>query len=133
MGGGDGVDLGDEVRVALGLVLDLPDGALDVAADVSGWDAGGVWAEDSPLDAAADGFLGVSFVVVRPDGVGVDVDGPSLAEEFRQLLLKVCLVVVPFVTDWKVSAKGDTSCSWVLAYCSCEARGRASLREEGGP
>lgn len=34
-----------------------------------------------PLDAAADGILGVAVVMVGPDGVGVDVDRPGLAEE----------------------------------------------------
>ena len=56
-----------------------------------------------PRDTAADGVLGVAILCIRPNGVGVDIDGPGCPHEIGELLLKVGLLGFILIPDWNLS------------------------------
>lgn len=82
---------------------------------------GGSGRESLPFETGTERVLGVAVVVVGPDGVGVHLKGPCLAEEVGELLLEVGLVVVPLVADWSL---------WSVVGCLLE-NGRRTILANG--
>ena len=66
---------------------------------VSDWPLGCKLCSNLRLDAASDRLLGVAVGVIWPDGGGVNVDGPLLAENLGELRGQVLLDAIPLVAD----------------------------------
>ncbi len=50
--------------------------------------------------------------MIRPDGGGGDIDGPAGAQEVRELLLEVGLVVLKFVPDCEAVLDKVSKLGW---------------------